>query len=205
MINVGKLKFHVATLKEDSAMAFRRIAVETKVEAVRRVLRGEHVTTVSAEMSIDRNSLAIWVRRVLDSMRSSVDRKKVERKKVVVRSEARFRKLKDRVERQDKTIDTMRESLRALEEGPVPEKCPACGCARFYKNGLIMMDLERLLGTKLNGSNRKIPVQKFICVNCGKGTHLEGPAALYHWVTGGDEREHGASKAIQRADVMFET
>ncbi|MEJ2746194.1 MAG: hypothetical protein P8123_11005 [bacterium] len=188
-------------------MAFRRIAVETKVEAVKRVLRGEHVTSVADALSIDRNSLAIWVRRVLDSMRSSFQRKKVERKRVVVRSEAKFRKLQEKIERQGKTIDAMRNSLRVSEEGPTPEKCPACGCARFYKNGLIMMELERLLGVRLNGANRKIPVQKFICVNCGKGTHLDGPAALYHWVTGGGERSKGkrASKSIRRADVLFET
>lgn len=187
-------------------MAFRRIAVETKVEAVRRVLRGEHVTTVASELSIDRNSLAIWVRRALDLMRLSLQRKKVERKMVAAPGETKFRKLKEKIERQEKTIETMRESLRTSEEGPTPEKCPACGCVRFYKNGLIMMDLERLLGVKLNGANRKIPVQKFICVNCGKGMHLEGPAALYHWVTGGDGRGRGKrpSKSISGVEVLFD-
>ena len=33
--------------EEDFAMAFRRIDVETKVEALRIVLRGEHVTSVA--------------------------------------------------------------------------------------------------------------------------------------------------------------
>jgi predicted nucleic-acid-binding Zn-ribbon protein len=140
-------------------------------------------------------------------MRSGFQRKKVERRKVVVRGEAKFRKLQEKVERQEKTIGAMRESLRTSEEGPVPEKCPVCGCTRFYRNGLVMMELERLLGVRLNGANRKIPVQKFICVNCGKGTHLEGPAALYHWVTGkgGQSRRKGMSKSIGRADVLFDT
>ena len=192
--------------EEDFAMAFRRIDVETKVEAVRRVLRGEHVTSVAEAMSIDRNSLAIWVRRVVDSMRSSFQRKRDDRRRAVTHGEAKFRKLQDKLGRQGKAIDTLKESLRKSEEGPIPEKCPACGCARFYRNGLIIMELEHLLGTRLNGANRKIPVQKFICVNCGKGTHLEGPAALYHWVMGGGGQGAGEKtyKTISKADIVFE-
>ena len=192
--------------EEDFIMAFRRIDVETKVEAVKRVLRGEHVTSVADAMSIDRNSLAMWVRKVLDSMRSSFQRKKEARKKIVMHGEAKFRRLQEKLDRQEKTIGALRESLRRSEEGPVPEKCPTCGCAKFYRNGLIMMDLEHLLGARLNGANRKIPVQKFICVNCGKSAHLEGPAALYHWVMGGDGQSTGekTSGSISRTDVLFD-
>ncbi|MEJ2746277.1 MAG: hypothetical protein P8123_11440, partial [bacterium] len=100
--------------------------------------------------------------------------------------------------RQEKTIAEMRNSLKASVEAPVPEQCPACGCIRFYKNGMGKASLERLLKTQPNAGNQIVPVQKFICVNCGCSTHLEGPPALFHWVAesyryidGGEICAHG--------------
>lgn len=55
-------------------MAYRKIDIETKVDAVSRVLRGGKVTAVAREMELDRNSLANWVFRAVTAMRSGMKR-----------------------------------------------------------------------------------------------------------------------------------
>jgi hypothetical protein len=172
-------------------MPYRKIRVEAKVEAVTRVFRGERVTAVADAMGISRNSLAMWVWRAHTSMRSSIERKNAGRDGRVVNGAAQLKKLREKIARREKTIQTMRGYLRVFQEGPVPARCAKCGCARFYRNGLYMMRMEHLLGVRINGANGKIPVQKFTCVSCGSGARLEGPAALYHWVTGSHRSESG--------------
>jgi len=174
-------------------MPYRKIRVEAKVEAITRVFRGERVTAVAAAMGIDRNSLAMWVWRAHNSIRSNLERKRAGRNGRVVNGAAQLNKLREKIARQEKSIKTMRDYLRVSMEGPVPARCVKCGCTRFYKNGFFTMGMEHLLGVRLNRANRKIPVQKFICVNCGIGTHLEGATALYHWVTGSNRSKRGKS------------
>jgi hypothetical protein len=168
-------------------MSYRKIAVDKKAEAVKRVLRGEMATAVAADLGIDRNSLAIWVRRATEAISLNLGRKKRERKPAREGtkscSAAQLARLKEKIARQEKKIAEMRDSLRSSVEAPMPERCPACGCLRFYRNGIGKVYMERLLGKKSSGANQAIPVQKFICVNCGGSTHLEGPPALFHWVT----------------------
>jgi transposase-like protein len=168
-------------------MAYRKIAMDKKAEAVKRVFRGEMVTAVAEDMGIDRNSLSSWVRRALNAIHSNLERKKREKKPGRERtrsgSVAQLTKLKEKIARQEKKIAEMRDSLRSSVEAPVPERCRACGCMRFYKGGIGRMHLERLLGKKISGANQIIPVQKFTCANCGSSTHLDGPPALFHWVT----------------------
>jgi len=175
-------------------MPYRKIMVEAKVEAVTRVFRGERVTAVADAMGIDRNSLAMWVWRAHSSMRSSIERKKAGRNGRVVSGAAQLKKLREKIARREKTIQTMRDYLRVSLEGPVPARCAKCGCARFYRNGFCMMSMEHLLGVRLNSANRRIPVQKFTCVSCGAGARLEGPAALYHWVTASKGSKRGTSR-----------
>ena len=168
-------------------MSYRKIAVDKKAEAVKRVLRGEMTTAVAADLGIDRNSLSLWVRRALDALRSNLERKKREKKHArewsTSNNVALVSRLREKITRQERAIAEMHDSLRLSVEAPVPERCPACGCVRFYKNGMGKVYLERLLGKRLNGANQIIPVQKFVCVNCGGSTHLDGPPALFHWVT----------------------
>jgi len=175
-------------------MPYRKIMAEAKVEALTRVFRGERVTAVADAMGIDRNSLAMWVWRARSSMRSDLERKRAGRDGRVVHGAAQLNKLREKVARREKTIQTMRDHLRASLEGPVPARCAKCGRARFYRNGFCMMSMEDLLGVRLNSANRRIPVQKFTCVSCGAGAHLEGPAALYHWVTGSQGSQMGKSR-----------
>ena len=61
-------------------MSYRKIAVDKKAEAVKRVLRGEMATAVAADLGIDRNSLALWGRRALEAVRSNLERKRREKK-----------------------------------------------------------------------------------------------------------------------------
>ena len=175
-------------------MPYRKIRVEAKVEAVTRVFRGERVTAVSDAMGINRNSLAMWVWRAHNSMRSGMERKNAGRDGRVVNGAAQLNRLREKIARQEKTIQTVRDYLRVALEGPVPSRCVKCGCARFYRNGFCMMSMEHLLGVSLNSANRRIPVQKFTCVSCGSGARLEGPAALYHWVTGSHRSKRGKSR-----------
>jgi transposase-like protein len=62
-------------LEAGRCMAYRNIGVETKVDAVSRVLRGDRVTVVAREMELDRNSLSLWVSRAREAMRTGMKRK----------------------------------------------------------------------------------------------------------------------------------
>lgn len=71
-------------------MVYRKIDMETKKEAVRRVLRGEMITVVAADTGTDRNSLAIWVNRVMAALDDRLGRKKRERRSSLDRTMKKF-------------------------------------------------------------------------------------------------------------------
>jgi hypothetical protein len=172
-------------------MPYRKLMAEAKIEALTRVLRGERVTAVADAMGVSRNSLAVWMWRAYGSMRSNLGRKKSGSSRRAASAAAQLDKLRERIARREKTIEAMRDQLRAALEGPVPGRCVKCGCERFNRNGFCMMSMEQLLGVRLNSANGKIPVQKFTCMGCGNGARLEGAAALYHWVNAGLKPEGG--------------
>jgi len=163
-------------------MSYRKIGGDTKMEAVIRVLRGERLTAVADEMRINRNSLSSWLCRFNEVMKKSFKSRK--RRGAGQQGEllGELKMMKDLVARQQDTIERLRDSTERGQEGPRPEKCVKCGCERFYRKGFIQLQLGTLLNMQRNGLQDKIPVQKFVCVNCGHATHLKGPVALYHWV-----------------------
>jgi len=181
-------------------MPYRNIKIGAKVKAVKRVFTGERMNAVADAMGIDRNSLAMWVRRVYRSVRSSLERKNAGRNGNVVTCAAQLNKLRRKIARREQTINAMRGCLRVSQDGPVPERCVKCGCTRFYRNGFCMVGMEHFLGVRLNSKNGKIPVQKFTCVSCGNSAHLEGPAALYHWVTAHHGSKRGKSRRAVKRD-----
>ncbi|MDD5556216.1 MAG: hypothetical protein PHN82_03085 [bacterium] len=83
---------------------------------------------------------------------------------------------------QRRTIRRLEAALKKQPGEPVPARCARCGCEKLYKNGMTSIHLKRILNIDRNGFEYRIPVQKFVCVNCGAGAHLKGPPALYHWI-----------------------
>lgn len=162
-------------------MAYRKIEVGTKNDAVIRVLRGERLTDVAREMGVNRNSVSLWIHRAMQAIKRDLksNRKPLSRKRN--KQAEKLQKLKDLVHKKEMTIKRLQASLKTSQGEPRPSRCSRCGCERFYKNGLVRLQLENLLKIMRNGTARKIPVQKFVCVNCGHATHLEGPTALYYW------------------------
>jgi len=181
-------------------MAYRKIGIDTKLQAVMRVFRGDRVTAVAREMSLDRNSLASWMWRATKAVRANLEKKKTGADLNDMKRAGLLKGLRNRIVRQRASIKELQHSVNRLREGPSPVRCPACGCTRFYRNGSVMMELGNLMGLKMNGANRKIPVQKFSCVNCGKGVHLQGPPSLYHWVTGVEKWGSGESLGARRGE-----
>jgi transposase len=171
-------------------MTYRKIKVEDKIQAVKRVFWGEGVSSVAADMGVGRNSLAVWVRKADTAMRSILGRKQAGKRRATSDG-AQLKRLRAKIARQEKTIKTVCHYLKMSLEGPVPSRCLKCGCARFYKNGFFMIGIAHLLGECFYGGGRKIPVQKFVCVNCGKSTRLRGSAALFHWATSNNRLEMG--------------
>lgn len=177
-------------------MTYRKIKLEDKIEAVKRVLWGESVSSVAAAMGVGRNSLAVWVRNADTAMRSILGGRKQGGKRSAMSDGAQLKRLKAKITRQEKAIKKICNYLKTAIEGPLPSRCARCGCSRFYKNGFFMLDIAHLLGRSFHGRGRKIPVQKFVCVNCEKSTRLEAPAALFHWATSndgprGEDSRHG--------------
>lgn len=183
-------------------MAYRKIDVDTKLNAVTRVLRGERAAAVARGMGLDRNSLSLWLKRAAGAIRRDLGEGAAHGGRGASRA---IQKLRGRDARQRRLIRKLSESLRRMKEGPMPVRCERCGCARFYRNGFVLMDLENILGGRLNGANRKVPVQKYSCVNCGGGVHLRGHLALYHWVAGsrgeGRRRPRPRNVTIRFADA----
>ncbi len=56
-------------------MAYRQISVETKVRAVKRVLRGEITSAVAHDMEVDRNSLGSWKKTVLEALQTRLSKR----------------------------------------------------------------------------------------------------------------------------------
>lgn len=166
-------------------MSYREIALDKKAKAVKRVLRGEMATAVAADLGIDRNSLALWVRRVFDAISSNLGRRKRKKKrmrdKTKLRNVAQLNRLRRKIAKQEKTIAELRDSLKSSVKAPVPKRCPACGRKKFHKYGMLKISLARLFGKKLGDAKLVAQVQKFVCANCGYSTHLKGPLALFHW------------------------
>lgn len=194
-------------------MTYRKIRLEDKIEAVKRVFWGESVSSVATDMGVGRNSLAIWARSADAAVRSILGRKQAGKRRAASGG-ARLKRLRARIAQQQKIIKTMCKYLRMSIEGPIPSQCAKCGCSRFYKNGFFMMDVAHLLGKSLHGRGRKIPVQKFVCVNCTKSTRLDVPAALFHWAAGnvrprmesgrrGRNRAGSRKNSTHPADIMM--
>lgn len=163
-------------------MAYRTIDSEIKARAVLKVLKGERISRVAAEIGADRDSLTQWLRRSLRSMQSGFERpKRIRRVKHGERA-ATIRALKERAQRQRRSCAQLKDAIKRISEGPIPEQCPRCGCRKLYRNGFIQLDLWHALGERRNGAGRRIPVQKFCCAHCGHSTRMQGASALYHWV-----------------------
>jgi hypothetical protein len=125
-------------------------------------------------------------------MRSILERKQPSKRKTV-RNGLQVKRLKARLTQQAEIIKTVCHYLKMSVEGPLPSRCVNCGCTRFYKNGFFKIGIANLLGECFHNSERKVPVQKFVCVNCDKSARLEGPAALFHWAVSNSGLEMGNS------------
>ena len=168
-------------------MSYRKISAGTKMEAVIRAFRGESVTAVASEIGVTRNSVARWIHKAKEAMRKCLELNGENRngqKQCLPDESWELQKLKKVVREQRKETKRLRASAGKRSEEPRPGKCPRCECERFYKKGFVKVRLRTLLKTWRNGPHDKVPVQMFVCVNCGYATHLEGPGALYHWVVG---------------------
>ncbi|MDP8248269.1 MAG: helix-turn-helix domain-containing protein [Candidatus Tritonobacter lacicola] len=174
-------------------MAYRKIKADTKMEVVIRVLRGESMTAVASEIGTTRNSIARWLHKAEETMRKCLELNGANQngqKQGRPDESLELQKLRKVIRKQWKEIKRLRTLAEKCREGPRPAKCPKCGCVRFYKKGLIQLQLGTLLKIRRNGLQDKIPVQLFACVNCGHATHLEGPSSLYHWAI----KEEGVRK-----------
>ena len=100
-------------------MTYRKIRVEDKIEAVKRVLWGESVSSVATAMGVGRNSLAVWVRNADAAMRSILGRKQAEKRRATSGG-AQLKRLKAKIAQQDKIIKTVCNYLKMCIEGPAP-------------------------------------------------------------------------------------
>ncbi len=181
-------------------MAYRAIDSEIKLRAVLKVLKGERISRVAGEIGADRDSLTQWLRRSLRSMQSGFERPKRIRRVRHGERAATFRALRERSLRQRKICAQLKDAIKRISEGPIPEKCPRCGCRKLYRNGFIQLDLWHALGERRNGAGRRIPVQKFCCANCRHSTRMQGAPALYHWVFKSVNGHHPVRRAGGKRD-----
>jgi hypothetical protein len=164
-------------------MAFRKIGINTKVTAVTRVFCGEHASEVAAEMNLDRDSVAAWRRRAIAAIRACFESSGDNERLRCPRSAELLQGSRKHISERKRLLPAVKASQGKRMSEPVPGRCSRCGCEKWYRNGIAWIELEYLLKHRCNDGGLRIPVQKFRCAHCGRGTHLQGPQALYRWVS----------------------
>jgi len=153
---------------------YKNIPIEKKIEAVNKVLGGKPLLRVAKEYRVNRNSLHFWVKKAQKGIKKalilgkrgprltvgSFRRKESEIKEI----RARCNKLKEEV----KEVRLKAAEIRQNNNEPRPEKCPACGCEKSYKNGTYEISRQRLISLIKKTSATQFKVQQFICGYCAR-------------------------------------
>jgi len=173
-------------------MADRKVKPRVATEEIRRLLGEEPISPASERADTDKAYLSEWMGRAEEAILKHLELHEIQQAEQQKWYSSEIAKLRKIVNDQSRTAKFLRVLVGKKKLEPRPEKCPRCSCVKFYKKGFINLRISTLLNIKANDMNGKIPVQKFVCVNCGYVTHLEGPSALYYWVTASVNSGNGA-------------
>lgn len=164
-------------------MVYRKIDSATKIQAVTRVLGGESIASASGDLGVDRDSLSLWLRKTMNALNKIFEKARTAPPHARRDRNERVRNLRENAAAHRKAFALLKEEMRKLARGPIPDTCPRCGCEKWYRNGFVYARLGSLLGSRVPVRNEmKIPVQRFCCAQCAYSEHLRGPRAFYHWV-----------------------
>lgn len=147
----------------------RNISVETKIDVVLRIKRGEKIARVAREYGVSRPIIYLWKNEVEQILREGLKPKKSGPKEKVKKKDIRDReieKLKKELEKLNKEKEELFKKLQK-EEKPI-KKCPFCSSEKVYKNGTVEGGVKDLIVLLKRGGKRKIRIQRWNCYSCGK-------------------------------------
>lgn len=179
-------------------MAYQKVTANIKTEAVRNVLGGESVSSVSKKYQVSRASLYSWVEIADAAIEESFNGHPY-------RQRDRLRELKTQIVKKDRLIEKLelelnhintekshlQSEVKDIKDIARPEKCEQCGCEKIYKNGYykITLDYFRDHLAKIKDKNKKIKIQHFICAACGQSICVVDPLNNTFCLTMGKDEE----------------
>ncbi len=163
-------------------MSYRIISGRTKFRAVKSLVEGESITSVSKRLGVSRASLYNWLEVALKAMEEYFQGELLNREKelrVRDKLEAGFRKGQVRLEKKiaarERQLEKLAGQIRDLKDRGRPKKCCACGCEKVYKNGFYSVSLDYFKENLVKAKPGKVKIRNFICASCGQSISVVDP------------------------------
>ncbi|MBE0477661.1 helix-turn-helix domain-containing protein [Candidatus Aerophobetes bacterium] len=157
---------------------FKSIPMQAKLEVLYRIWSGERVTRVAHECGVSRQVIYAWKRRAEGALSRALKEKRrgprTQDSPQNQETEQRQRRTEEFSHSLEKTQEGKENSYlsRAFnipqpgDNGKTPERCPACGCEKVYKNGTYIKKNQDNGQGKHNELKRMQVVQRYICAWC---------------------------------------
>jgi transposase-like protein len=163
-------------------MSYRTIDGLTKFRAVKALIQGESIASVSKRLGVSRASLYGWMEVSLQAMEDYFQGRLLHRNKVTRTREklkADFLKSQSRLEKKiaarERKLEKLAEQIRDLKDRGRPRKCGACGCEKIYKNGFYAVSLDYFKENLGKNKPSDVKIRNYICASCAQSISVVDP------------------------------
>ena len=163
-------------------MSYRIIDGLTKFRAVKALIQGESIASVSKRLGVSRASLYGWMEVSLQAMEDYFQGRLLHRNKVTRTREklkADFLKSQSRLEKKiaarERKLEKLAEQIRDLKDRGRPRKCGACGCEKIYKNGFYAVSLDYFKENLGKNKPSDVKIRNYICASCAQSISVVDP------------------------------
>lgn len=165
-----------------SKMSYRIIDGVTKFRAVKALIEGESIASVSKKLGVSRASLYGWMDISLQAMEDYFQgrllyRDKVRRTREKLKED--FLKIQSRLEKKiairERKLEKLADQIRDLKDRGRPKKCGTCGCEKIYKNGFYAVSLDYFKENLSKNKPSDVKIRNYICASCAQSISLVDP------------------------------
>lgn len=163
-------------------MSYRIIDGLTKFRAVKALIEGESIASVSKRLGVSRASLYGWMEVSLKAVEDYFQGRLLHRDKVSWTREklkANFLKSQSRLEKKitarERKLEKLAEQIRDLKDRGRPKKCEVCGCEKIYKNGFYVVSLDYFKENLSKNKPSDVKIRNYICASCAQSISVVDP------------------------------
>lgn len=163
-------------------MSYRVIDGLTKFRAVKALIEGESIASVSKRLGVSRASLYGWMEVSLQAMEDYFQGRLLHRDKVsgtrdklktdFCKSQARLEK---KIATRERKLIKLAEQIRDLKDRGRPKKCGVCGCEKIYKNGFYAVSLDYFKENLSKNKPSNVKIRNYICASCAQSISVVDP------------------------------